>query len=62
VAAQMILSGEPISTDDALRWRLVHAVVGQSEMDEAIAKALSDARRNESAIRRRRAMRDAAIN
>jgi len=36
VAADLIISGEPIGTEEALRWGLVHRVVPEAELDAAI--------------------------
>lgn len=36
VAADMIISGEPIGTEEALRWGLVKQVVPEAELDAAI--------------------------
>ena len=36
VAADLIISGEPIGTKEALRWGLVHRVVPEAELDAAI--------------------------
>lgn len=42
VAAHMILSGEPIGPEDALRWGLVHRVVPPEELDRAVEEAVAD--------------------
>jgi enoyl-CoA hydratase/3-hydroxypropionyl-coenzyme A dehydratase len=42
IAAHMILSGEPIDTAAALRWRLVHEVVPRAELDAAVELAIED--------------------
>jgi len=43
IAAQMILSGEPIGTTEAARWGLVDAVVSQDTLDQAAMAAAKDA-------------------
>ncbi len=41
IAAQMILTGDPITAPDALRWRLVDSVVPESSLDDAIEAHVS---------------------
>ena len=55
VAARMILSGEPVSAADALRWGLVDRVVPSGELDAAVAALEADllAREAERGIRKR---------
>lgn len=43
IAAQMILTGEPIDSDAAIRWGLVDAVVARDELDVAAVGAAHDA-------------------
>lgn len=51
VAAQMILSGEPIGPDEALRWRLVDEVFEPGSRQAAIERATAAARRDGRALR-----------
>ena len=39
-AADLILTGEPVGTEEALRWGLVSAVVPEAGLDEAVAAAI----------------------
>jgi enoyl-CoA hydratase/carnithine racemase len=41
VAARMILTGDPIETDEALRWGLVHEVAPAEHFDVAVEHAVS---------------------
>lgn len=41
VAARMILTGEPIETQDALRWGLIHEVVPPASFERAIEAAIT---------------------
>jgi enoyl-CoA hydratase len=41
VAARMILTGEPIGTEEALRWRLVHEVAPAAGFEAAVDSAVS---------------------
>jgi enoyl-CoA hydratase/carnithine racemase len=41
VAAHMVLSGEPIDADAALRWRLVHEVVPEARLGAAVEAAIA---------------------
>lgn len=57
VAAEMILSGEPIGTDEALRWGLVDAVVPAEDMDAAVTTALERALTDRPALMKARKLR-----
>ncbi len=59
VAAHMILSGEPIDTIEALRWRLVATVMAEDELDTAVREASKKALADPDAFmaRRRRMVR-----
>jgi len=61
VAAQMILSGEPLGTDDALRWGLVDVVFEAAERDGAINQAVARVRTSERELRARRAALAASL-
>jgi len=61
VAAQMILSGEPLGTDDALRWGLVDVVFEAAERDGAIKQAVARVRTSERELRARRAALAASL-
>lgn len=54
VASQMILSGEPLGTEDALRWGLVDEVFESTDRGAATAGAIARARASEHALRARR--------
>jgi len=54
VAAGMIISGEPVGTNDALGWGLVDEVHGLDELDTAIERAIERALREPGALRARR--------
>jgi len=57
IAAGMILSGEPIDTETALRWGLVDAVEASDQMEQAIAAACAQAAREPGRVMmHRRAM------
>jgi len=43
VATHLILSGEPIGAEAALRWRLVHEVVPEARLDTAVEAAIGRA-------------------
>lgn len=61
VAATMILTGEPIDTEAALRWGLISQVLSESEIDEVIRDLLVSADEDpERFMARRRAMVTAA--
>ena len=56
-AAQMILTGEPVGTEDALRWGIVDQVVPEAALDAAVEAAIIELLDlSESAKRRRMAM------
>lgn len=61
VAAQMILSGEPLGTDDALRWGLVDVVFEAAERDGAIKQAVARVRTSARELRARRAALAASL-
>jgi enoyl-CoA hydratase/carnithine racemase len=54
VAAHMILTGEPIGVEDALRWRLVDEAVPLAELDAAVARAVARALADPVSARRHR--------
>ena len=54
VAAHMILSGEPIGAEDALRWGLVDEVFDAADRDEALSHAITRARTDDRVLRERR--------
>jgi enoyl-CoA hydratase/carnithine racemase len=61
VAAHMILTGEPIGTDAALRWGLVDEVVAPGGLDAALERVLGRAGDHELTARRRAMVTLAAI-
>jgi len=54
VAAHMILTGEPIDAAAALRWGIVDELVPAGGLDEALARVLARAERDDPGLRRRR--------
>lgn len=54
VAAQMILSGEPIDAEAALRWGIVDRVVPPGDLDAAVEEAVERALRDPAGSRARR--------
>ena len=58
IAARMIITGEPIGTEDALRWGLVRQVVPADGLDAAVESAVEEALSGDAAamMARRRAM------
>jgi enoyl-CoA hydratase/carnithine racemase len=54
VAAQLILSGEPIAADAGLRWGIVDEVVVPDALDAAIAAAIARALADPAGVRQRR--------
>jgi enoyl-CoA hydratase/carnithine racemase len=54
VAAQLILSGEPIGADAALRWGIVDDVVAPDALDAAITAAVARALVDPAGVRQRR--------
>jgi enoyl-CoA hydratase/carnithine racemase len=53
VAMHMILTGEPIGTEEAVRWGLVDEVVEAGGLDAALERTLSRAGREHLSARRR---------
>ena len=58
IAARMIITGEPIGTEDALRWGLVRQVVPADGLDAAVESAVEEALSGDATaiMARRRAM------
>lgn len=54
VAAGMIISGEPLDAEAAARWGLVDDVVGGSELDDAVERAVQRALAEPDGVRERR--------
>ncbi|MBI2766177.1 MAG: enoyl-CoA hydratase/isomerase family protein [Chloroflexi bacterium] len=53
IAARMIISGEPVTAADALRWRLVDRAVPAAELDAALEDAVTRALGGEHGLRKR---------
>jgi enoyl-CoA hydratase/carnithine racemase len=54
VAAQLILSGEPIPAEAGLRWGIVDEVVAPDALDAAVAAAIARALADPAGVRQRR--------